>query len=151
MKNLFAPALSGLIFSLGLAVGGMTDPAKVLGFLDFAGSWDPSLMFVMAGAMGSYGVARMLILKRAKPVCAESFPVFPKSRPDSRLLSGAALFGIGWGLGGWCPGPALVSIGAGAAPLLAFVAAMLVGMQLHHAWEKRREARTGVVEPICPT
>jgi uncharacterized protein len=151
IQDLVAPALSGLLFAFGLGLGGMTDPAKVLGFLDVAGNWDPSLVFVMGGAMGTYTLARLLILKRAKPICGPSFPVFPKSRPDGKLLAGAALFGIGWGLGGWCPGPALVSIGGGAAQLLAFVGAMLGGMLLFNVWEKRREARTGVVEPVCPT
>lgn len=151
MRKLLVPALSGLLFALGLGLAGMTDPARVLGFLDFAGAWDPSLAFVMAGAMGTYGFARSLILKRAAPIGGGSFPVFPKSRPDGRLLVGAALFGVGWGLGGWCPGPAFVSIAGGATPLLAFVAAMVGGMGLFRLWDRRAVARSGVVEPPCPT
>jgi len=151
MKNPILAALSGLLFALGLGLAGMTDPAKVLAFLDFAGAWDPSLAFVMAGGMTTYGLARLLVLRRGAPVLGGSFPTFPKTRPDARLLAGAALFGIGWGLAGWCPGPAVTSIGAGADHLLLFVGAMLAGMGLFHAWEKRRQARTGVVEPACPT
>lgn len=151
MKKWIAPALSGLLFALGLALAGMTDPAKVLGFLDFTGDWDPSLAFVMGGAMATYGIARFFILRRPAPIDGGSFPVYPKTRPDGRLLAGAALFGAGWGLGGWCPGPAFVSVAGGAVPLLAFVAAMVGGMALHRLWERRRVARTGVVEPPCPT
>ena len=151
MKNLLSSALSGLLFALGLGLAGMTDPAKVLGFLDFAGAWDPSLAFVMGGAMATYAVARRLILKRGTPVLGGSFPTFPKSKPDARLIAGAALFGIGWGLGGWCPGPAFASMGAGASHLLLFVGSMLAGMWLFRVWDARRAARTGVVEPACPT
>jgi uncharacterized membrane protein YedE/YeeE len=151
MMRLIAPALSGLLFALGLGLAGMTDPARVLAFLDFAGSWDPSLAFVMAGAMTTYGLARVLVLKRTAPIDGGSFPVFPKSRPDGRLVAGAALFGVGWGLGGWCPGPAFVSIAGGAVQLLAFVAAMVAGMGLFALWQRRSVARSGVVEPPCPT
>lgn len=133
----FAAGLSGLVFALGLALGGMTDPSKVLAFLDFAGSWDPSLAFVMGGAMGTYTIARLLILKRPEPIGGGTFPVFPKARPDRRLVAGAAIFGVGWGLGGWCPGPALASIGAGAGELLAFVGSMFLGMLIFRAWNQR--------------
>src|SRR5690606_20507556 len=82
MKKWIAPALSGLLFALGLALAGMTDPAKVLGFLDFTGDWDPSLAFVMGGAMATYGIARFFILRRPAPIDGGSFPVYPKTRPD---------------------------------------------------------------------
>ncbi|NVJ28729.1 YeeE/YedE family protein, partial [Myxococcus sp. AM011] len=110
--------------------GGMTDPAKVVGFLDVAGRWDPSLAFVMAGALGTYALLRPFILRRTKPVLAERFPPPPQASVDGRLIGGAALFGIGWGMSGYCPGPALVSLPVGGTPVLLFVGAMLVGMAL---------------------
>jgi uncharacterized membrane protein YedE/YeeE len=151
--KIVAAALSGLVFALGLALGGMTDPSKVLSFLDFAGNWDPSLAFVMGGAMGTYAIARLLVLKRAVPVGGGAFPVHPGARPDRRLVGGAAIFGVGWGLGGWCPGPALVSIGAGAGELLAFVGAMFMGMWLfRRAWDLRaasgRRRQPSVLDPV---
>nr|WP_305794264.1 MULTISPECIES: DUF6691 family protein [unclassified Myxococcus] len=106
----------------------MTDPAKVVGFLDVAGSWNPSLAFVMAGALGTYALLRRLILRRARPVLADRFPAPPQADVDGRLVAGSALFGIGWGLSGYCPGPALVSLPVGGTTVLLFVGAMLVGM-----------------------
>lgn len=88
--------------------------------------------------MGTYGLARLLILKRPAPIAGESFSPCPESRPDRRLLVGAALFGVGWGLGGWCPGPAFVSIAAGAFPLVVFVAAMVAGMGVFALWDQAR-------------
>ncbi|NTX17840.1 YeeE/YedE family protein [Myxococcus sp. CA051A] len=120
--------VAGLLFALGLGLGGMTDPAKVVGFLDVAGSWNPSLAFVMAGALGTYALLRRLILRRARPVLADRFPAPPQADVDGRLVAGSALFGIGWGLSGYCPGPALVSLPVGGTTVLLFVGAMLVGM-----------------------
>ncbi len=119
----FLALLSGLLFGLGLTISGMIDPAKVLGFLDIAGNWDPSLAFVMAGAI---------------PVAAVGFAIRRQPRPaagaglgvDRRLAIGAALFGAGWGLAGYCPGPALASLGFANWRTLLFVAAMLVGMTI---------------------
>ena len=134
--------LAGAVFGIGLIVSGMADPAKVLGFLDVAGAWDPSLAFVMAGAMGTYTVLRKLILARRKaPICAPTFPALGKARPDARLVTGSALFGVGWGLAGYCPGPALTSVASGASTVLLFVAAMVGGMWLFQLWEKARCAR----------
>ena len=124
----------GLIFGLGLIVAGMSDPAKVLGFLDLgaipAGGWDPSLLFVMAGGVGVTLIGYRLVLRRARPVLAERFVLPTATRPDARLISGAALFGVGWGLAGFCPGPSLVATLTGGTGALVFIAAMLAGMAL---------------------
>lgn len=129
--SIFLALASGLLFGVGLIAGGMTDPSKVQGFLDRIGRWDPSLAFVMGGAIlvGSVGFA----IARRRQVAWSGEPMkLPKSRiVDTRLLAGGALFGIGWGLGGLCPGPALTALGAGFAPGAWFVAAMLAGMWLH--------------------
>ncbi|MBN8231272.1 YeeE/YedE family protein [Corallococcus macrosporus] len=138
MKAALMAGLAGILFSLGLGLGGMTDPAKVVGFLDVAGDWQPGLAFVMAGAMGTYALLRRLILRqRRAPVLAPTFPALGNARPDARLVAGAALFGAGWGLAGYCPGPAFTSVGSGANPALLFVAAMVGGMLLFQLWEKR--------------
>lgn len=121
--------LSGLLFGLGLILSGMADPAKVLNFLDVAGTWDPSLAFVMAGAIAVAAPGFWLVRKRAAPVAAPAFLVPPADAPvDSRLVAGAAVFGIGWGLAGFCPGPALVSLPLAAPATLAFVAAMVAAI-----------------------
>ena len=122
--------LAGALFAVGLAVSGMTNPARVLGFLDVAGTWDPSLAFVMGGALLAFAVGHRIVLRRERPLLGGSFPSAPEARIDARLLSGAALFGIGWGLAGFCPGPAVVSLGWPREPALWFVPAMVVGMLL---------------------
>lgn len=121
--------VSGLLFAAGLVLSGMTQPGKVRAFLDFGGAWDPSLLFVMGGAVAVYFVAQRLTRGLSRPIFGKRFPKPPSQRIDAKLLVGAALFGIGWGLSGFCPGPALVSLGAGAA--LWFVPAMLAGMLVH--------------------
>lgn len=123
--------ISGVIFAVGLAVGGMTRPAKVAGFLDFTGDWDPSLMFVMGGAVLVHIVLYRLIRQRPTPLFAATFAVPTRKDVDARLLGGAALFGIGWGLSGFCPGPAITSLASGKMPVVIFVAAMIAGMYLH--------------------
>lgn len=123
-----AGLIAGLLFGAGLCISGMTWPAKVTGFLDFAGNWDPSLAFVMAGAVGTYAIARQLIRRRGAPLLAESFEPRVNNRIDVRLLVGAAIFGVGWGLSGYCPGPALVSTARLAAVTLVFIGAMSAGM-----------------------
>lgn len=122
--------LAGLIFATGLIVSGMANPAKVLGFLDLAGDWDPSLAFVMAGAIavGSVGFAIARKLKRSLFNAPMSLPT--ATRIDRRLLVGSAMFGAGWGLAGFCPGPALVSAGSGEFKAMLFVIAILVGMKI---------------------
>jgi uncharacterized membrane protein YedE/YeeE len=122
---------AGLLFAVGLGVSGMTHPSKVLGFLDVAGAWDPSLLLVMGGALSVNLLLFPRILRRARPVLDERFHVPQKRTIDARLLGGAAIFGVGWGLAGYCPGPALVSLATGAAPALVFALAMVAGMLLY--------------------
>ena len=121
---------SGLLFAFGLGLSGMTQPAKVVGFLDFAGNWDPSLAFVMLGAIGVHTVLSRFILHRPTPFFANAFSVPTRNDVDPKLIGGAALFGAGWGLGGFCPGPALTSVGTGSFTVLIFVGAMMAGMGL---------------------
>lgn len=128
MKRLVVAALAGFIFAIGLAVAGMTDPAKVLGFLDVTGAWDPSLAFVMAGAIGVHFLVARWAKTAARPLLGDRFDV-PAGEPvDRALIVGAALFGVGWGAAGYCPGPALVGVASFAPTSLIFAAAMLVGI-----------------------
>ena len=122
--------VSGLIFAIGLAVSGMTRPDRVIGFLDFAGAWDPSLAFVMGGAVLVNVLLFYPTIKRPKPVYAPKFGIPTRRDINPRLVGGAALFGAGWGLGGFCPGPGLASASTLAPKGLTFVAAMAAGMYL---------------------
>ena len=127
LVNLFASAL----FGLGLAISGMVDPQKVVGFLDVTGDWDPTLAFVMGGALLVTIPAFRLIFRRPRPVLADEFEL-PKGKDlDARLLGGSALFGVGWGLSGFCPGPAVTALATGLTSVLAFVAAMVAGMAIY--------------------
>jgi uncharacterized membrane protein YedE/YeeE len=121
---------AGLLFGLGLSLGGMTQPAVVLGFLDIFGARDPRLVFVMAGAVLTTAIGYRLVLRRSRPLLAERFQWPTSRRIDARLIGGAALFGIGWGTAGYCPGPALASLGAGVPALLVLVACMIAGWWL---------------------
>ncbi|WP_240036522.1 DUF6691 family protein [Halomonas urmiana] len=129
--------IAGLIFGLGLAVSGMTDPARVLGFLDVAGAWDPTLMFVLGGAVVTNFIGYRLVLRRPHPLLGERFQLPTRTDLDGRLIGGAALFGIGWGLSGYCPGPAFASLGGLTLPLLAMLVAMVVGWFLARAISAR--------------
>jgi len=122
-----AAAGSGALFGVGLAVAGMTRPEKVIGFLNFFRGWDPSLMFVMGGAIAVHALAWRLLRRRPSPLLAGRFLVPTRRDLDARLLVGAAVFGVGWGLGGFCPGPGIASLATGAPTALAFVLALLVG------------------------
>jgi uncharacterized membrane protein YedE/YeeE len=134
--------LAGLVFGLGLIVSGMADPAKVLGFLDLAGAWDPSLAFVMAGAIAVALVAFALARRRTRSLLGLELQL-PQGRGiDRRLVLGSLLFGIGWGLAGFCPGPALVALGMGQAKAAVFVLAMLAGMVIFEWLERRRADST---------
>lgn len=128
---------SGALFAVGLAVSGMTRPEKVVGFLDLAGAWDPSLALVMVGAIGVHFVAHRLLRGRSTPLLDERFHFPTRKDIDRRLLLGAAMFGVGWGLGGFCPGPGLVSGGAGSPVAIAFVVAMTVGVLVEGAIASR--------------
>jgi uncharacterized membrane protein YedE/YeeE len=121
----------GLLFAAGLVLSGMTNPAKVIAFLDVLGRWDPSLAFVMVGAIGVFALARRVVAGWRRPLVAPRFSNPIPTRIDRRLVVGAAVFGVGWGASGFCPGPALVSLGAGTGAALWFVPAMIAGMLLH--------------------
>lgn len=147
MLRTIVALISGATFGLGLAVSGMMNPAKVIGFLDFAGDWDPTLALVMGGALLVTVPAFRLILGRPRPVLESGFALPGKTALDGRLLGGAAIFGVGWGLSGFCPGPAVAALSTGLTPVFAFVAAMLAGMALY-TWgfegTPRRPAKAGV-------
>jgi uncharacterized membrane protein YedE/YeeE len=134
----FASLLAGLVFGLGLTVSGMANPAKVLGFLDLAGNWDPSLAFVMAGAIAVSAVAFAVANRRAVSFLGAEMRLPSARHIDRRLVLGSSLFGIGWGIAGFCPGPALVSLGMGEIKALVFVAAMLVGMGAFELFERHK-------------
>jgi uncharacterized membrane protein YedE/YeeE len=121
---------SGLIFGVGLVVSGMAQPTRVIGFLDVFGAWDPSLLFVMAGAVAVHFTALRLIARRNAPLYASEFDCPRRAGVDGRLVAGAALFGVGWGLSGYCPGPSVVSLPSASASVLVFVGAMAIGMWL---------------------
>ncbi len=131
MLRMLVSLFSGTLFSLGLTISGMVDPQKVLGFLDIAGNWDPTLAVVMGGALLVAIPALRLIFKRSRPVLEDEFEVPTKKDLDAGLLGGSALFGVGWGLSGLCPGPAMTALASGLAPVFAFVAAMMAGMALY--------------------
>ncbi len=134
--NIPVHAVAGLIFGIGLIVSGMANPAKVKNFLDIAGTWDPSLAFVMGAAVLVTFLGYRVAFRQGVPLLAERFNLPTKSDIDRRLLIGAGLFGIGWGLGGYCPGPALAALPLLAQGTLVFVPAMLVGLAV-----ARRAAR----------
>ena len=138
MKVALAALVSGTLFGAGLAWSGMTNPARVLGFLDITGNWDPTLVLVMGGALAVSALLFPLVLRRSRPVLAELFVLPSKRDLDARLLGGAAMFGVGWGLAGLCPGPAIAGLVTGSPPVLLFVAAMLAGQWLGWMMEWQR-------------
>jgi len=134
---IFTSLLAGLIFGMGLIMSGMANPAKVLGFLDLAGNWDPSLAMVMLGAI-SVGLVGFAVAKRRTRTCLGLPLTLPTARHiDRRLIGGSLLFGVGWGIAGFCPGPALVALGFGEIKAVVFVLAMLLGMGVHALLERR--------------
>lgn len=138
MNRRLSEFVAGLIFGLGLIISGMTDPSKVIGFLDVAGSWDPSLAFVMGGAILVGAIAFAIAKKRTKDFFGGAMQLPSSTNIDRRLVGGSLMFGAGWGLAGFCPGPALVSLAAGVPKAVVFVAAMLLGMAIFEAIEHRR-------------
>jgi uncharacterized membrane protein YedE/YeeE len=137
--------LTGLVFGFGLLLSGMADPAKVLGFLDIAGAWDPSLALVMAAAVAVAMGAFRLAGRRASSYLGQEMRLPAAGRTDRRLLAGSAVFGAGWGIAGFCPGPAIVALGMGLRPAMVFVAAMLAGMAAFELMERR--ARPAATAP----
>ena len=131
-SSLVLAGVAGALFGAGLLISGMTQPAKVIGFLDATRGWDPSLAFVMAGAAGVYAVLFQTIRRRGRPWLDLRFHLPTRRDLDLPLILGAAIFGVGWGLGGLCPGPGIVSSASGSSTGIAFVAAMLAGMYAQH-------------------
>jgi uncharacterized membrane protein YedE/YeeE len=135
--------LSGLLFGAGLTLSGMIDPHKVLGFLNITGAWDPSLLFVMGGALLVFMPGYQLLVKNRKLALNQApMQIPPHSKIDHTLIIGAAIFGIGWGLAGVCPGPALVNLLSGSIGVFGFFIAMLAGMAGVHVWQVLWTART---------
>lgn len=132
MKRNVAVFGTGALFALGLAISGMTKPSKIMGFLDIAGHWDASLAFVMMGAIAVHFVAYRVIRRRSAPLFDTKFHVPTRKDIDPRLVLGAALFGVGWALGGFCPGPGLVAAGGGSLHAVVFVIGMTLGMLVEH-------------------
>ncbi len=130
--------IAGLVFGIGLLLGGMTDPAKVLGFLDLAGNWDPSLAFVMGGAVLVGLVAFRVAGRRERSLLGEAMRLPTATRIDRRLVLGSIAFGVGWGVAGFCPGPALASLATGGTRVLLFTGAMLAGMAVFELLERIR-------------
>ena len=146
MPIVLAALVSGLVFGFGLAISGMTQPTKVLGFLDVAGiasgTWDPTLAFVMIGALAVAAPGFLLARRRGQPLLAKAAAWPSKSEIDRPLIAGAVLFGVGWGLVGLCPGPAIANLATFSPRVLAFVVAMAVGMLALDFWRRRRVAAT---------
>jgi uncharacterized membrane protein YedE/YeeE len=142
MPRLLISLVAGLIFGIGLALSGMSNPLKVLGFLDLAGDWDPSLLFVLGGAVGVTVIAFRLILRRTAPVLEENFHLPSTTAIDRPLLIGALLFGIGWGIAGYCPGPAIALLAAPGPEALIFLPALMLGSYL----QRRKAARSALTE-----
>ena len=137
----FTALLAGLVFGMGLIVSGMANPAKVLGFLDLAGRWDPSLGLVMAGAISIGLMAFTVAARRTRSFLGAELKLPGARHIDRRLIGGGLLFGVGWGVAGFCPGPAVVALGVGEAKAVIFVTAMLVGMGIFELLERRKSAR----------
>jgi uncharacterized membrane protein YedE/YeeE len=134
--------VSGLLFAAGVCLSGMVRPSKVLGFLDFGGHWDPSLMFVMIGALMVFALTWAVVKRARTPLLGGAFPAAPPTVIDARLIGGSALFGLGWGLGGWCPGPAMVAVVSGVKQSLVFFGAMALGMVIYQWVAARRDEGT---------
>lgn len=150
MRRLILAAFaSGALFGVGLAMSGMTDPRRVLGFLDLFGKFDPTLLFVLGGAVITTTVLFRFVLRRGSPVLASTFHVSNLKHIDRALVAGAAIFGIGWGIAGYCPGPALAVLGIGSVEALWFVPAMIAGMLLHRIVTARDGGNAGNARSNC--
>jgi uncharacterized membrane protein YedE/YeeE len=149
--------VSGVLFGVGLALGGMTRPRKVLGFLDVFGAWDPSLAFVMLGAISVHFAVYRVIRGTAAPLFADEFALPTRRNVDAKLVLGSAVFGVGWGLAGYCPGPAIASLASGSPAVVLFVATLLLGLFITgkleglHESRLRSSARAGSPAPSSPS
>lgn len=151
MRGNAIAAIAGVLFAVGLTLSGMTQPQKVIGFLDFTGAWDPSLMMVMVGGLLVFGIALRLVQRRGKPWVGTHLEAPSSKVINGRLLVGAALFGVGWGLGGFCPGPGIVSVGSLSWGALAFVGSMAVGQVLFEQYHRRAmRARVATLSAEAP-
>ncbi len=142
MRAVFAALLVGVVFGAGLALSDMINPARVQAFLDVAGRWDPTLLYVMGSALVPSALAYRVRRRMNQPALTERFYVPGRAKPDARLVVGAVLFGVGWGIAGFCPGPAIAGLVLGAWQVWLFVAAMLVGMTAHRLLPSPLENRT---------
>jgi uncharacterized membrane protein YedE/YeeE len=151
--QVIATFVSGLLFGLGLVVSGLINPAKVLNFLDITGSWDASLALTMGAAVVTTGLGYLFVLAKPAPLLGGNFHLPPATAVDGRLITGAALFGIGWGVVGYCPGPAIAALSAGSVLTFVFVAAMLAGMAVSRALTLRNVggAKTATAESTGAT
>ena len=153
MMPLIAALVAGTLFGLGLAIAGMIDPAKVVNFLDIFGTWDPSLAFVMGGGLLVNAIATPLIMRRKTPMLAEFFRTPTKHQVDKRLIIGGVLFGAGWGIGGYCPGPMLTSLSFANSDIIVVVGAYIVGTFLARtmlrAWERDQQAQAQRDQQSC--
>ncbi len=136
MSLILSAFFSALLFGLGLGLSGMTSPEKVIGFLDVTGNWDPSLLFVMVGAIAVHGVLYRFIIRRKGPLLTDKFQIPTNKKIDRRLIIGSVMFGIGWGLGGFCPGPAIVATFSGVASVGVFLVSMGAGVYLHEMYKR---------------
>jgi len=153
MMPLVAALVAGTLFGLGLAIAGMIDPAKVVNFLDIFGTWDPSLAFVMGGGLLVNAIATPFIMRRKTPMLAEFFRTPTKHQVDKRLIIGGVLFGAGWGIGGYCPGPMLTSLSFANSDIIVVVGAYIVGTFLARtmlrAWERDQQAQAQREQQSC--
>lgn len=151
MKRTLTAIATGAVFALGLALAGMTQPRKVIDFLDFTGHWDPSLAFVMGGAILVFAPLYAWTTRRERVAFGARFSAPLSGAIDARLVVGSALFGVGWGMGGYCPGPALTAVGTGTLDALTLAGAMALGMALYplvnHLWTAAEQLRLETLEP----
>lgn len=143
MRPVLLAGLFGLVFGAGIALSGMANPAKVLNFFDLAGDWDPSLAFVMGGALLVAAPGYRLVLRRERPLCEPRFHLPARRRLDAPLIVGSAVFGIGWGISGFCPGGVIPALGLGEGSAFVFVGAMLAGIAVARSFRARAAAGTG--------
>lgn len=149
MKQMIVNIISGLLFGIGLTLSSMVDPSKVIGFLDVMGNWDPSLSFVMMGALMIAVITFRMIPKRNKPVFANEFKLSTRTDIDKPLIIGAILFGIGWGMAGYCPGPAIATLGTGGWDSAIFLISMILGSMVQRYLYTKKESMDSGSNAAC--